>query len=400
MFFKIHIKILKYIQKIGEFLLTNIREKTALLDKLILSNIIIKDFKDFDKLVKKEIIEVSPTQIQYITASGKMFKRLLIDNDNLIDKMVAGSKVMGNKRVDYCNLSTTIKNSELGNLNCYTVNEYLEQLQKIKDHLEKKYGIIADFSNITIKELEINRTFQLSHDFETYHRILNLIMTNLPSYMKNQMDYKKINKGSSEYQTYYATSKTTNKSKRYLLFKIYNKSKAVENIILLTDSYMRVEFKLVSAEKIKKSLGTNKFLDLTDNSINSYFNSQIQKMIVQPFQKWKVDRDKYIIKLMQEQRLQDVRHWQTNVLRILQNEEIAQKRPIILDIEEIILLVNKLDIKNNRKSDIKRNFRKQSIKYENVFCNRDDLKMNEILEKLVAKDDNKLPRIGGIPKTA
>lgn len=380
--------------------MTNIREKTALLDKLILSNIIIKDFKDFDKLVKKEIIEVSPTQIQYITASGKMFKRLLIDNDNLIDKMVAGSKVMGNKRVDYCNLSTTIKNSELGNLNCYTVNEYLEQLQKIKDHLEKKYGIIADFSNITIKELEINRTFQLSHDFETYHRILNLIMTNLPSYMKNQMDYKKINKGSSEYQTYYATSKTTNKSKRYLLFKIYNKSKAVENIVLLTDSYMRVEFKLVSAEKIKKSLGTNKFLDLTDNSINSYFNSQIQKMIVQPFQKWKVDRDKYIIKLMQEQRLQDVRHWQTNVLRILQNEEIAQKRPIILDIEEIILLVNKLDIKNNRKSDIKRNFRKQSIKYENVFCNRDDLKMNEILEKLVAKDDNKLPRIGGIPKTA
>lgn len=380
--------------------MTNIREKTALLDKLILSNIIIKDFKDFDKLVKKEIIEVSPTQIQYITASGKMFKRLLIDNDNLIDKMVAGSKVMGNKRVDYCNLSTTIKNSELGNLNCYTVNEYLEQLQKIKDHLEKKYGIIADFSNITIKELEINRTFQLSHDFETYHRILNLIMTNLPSYMKNQMDYKKINKGSSEYQTYYATSKTTNKSKRYLLFKIYNKSKAVENIILLTDSYMRVEFKLVSAEKIKKSLGTNKFLDLTDNSINSYFNSQIQKMIVQPFQKWKVDRDKYIIKLMQEQRLQDVRHWQTNVLRILQNEEIAQKRPILLDIEEIILLVNKLDIKNNRKSDIKRNFRKQSIKYENVFCNRDDLKMNEILEKLVTKDDNKLPCIGGIPKTA
>lgn len=380
--------------------MTNIREKTALLDKLTLSNIIIKDFKDFDKLVRKEIIEVSPTQIQYITPSKKMFKRLLIDNDNLIDKMVAGSKVMGNKRIDYCNLSTTIKNSELGNLNCYTVNEYQEQLQKIKNHLETKYGIIADFSNVTVKELEINRTFRLSHNFETYHRVLNLIMTNLPSYMKNQMDYKKINKGSSEYQTYYATSKTTNKSKRYLLFKIYNKSKAIENIILLTDSYMRVEFKIVSAEKIKKSLGTNKFLDLTDNSINNYFNSQIHKMIIQPFQNWKINRDKYIIKLMQEQRIQDVRHWQTNVLRILQNEEIAQKRPIILDIEEIILLVNKLDIKNNRKSDIKRNFRKQSIKYENVFCNRDDLKMNEILEKLVAKDDNKLPRIGGIPKTA
>lgn len=76
---------------------------------------------------------------------GKCLKRLLIDNDNLIDKMVAGSKVMGNKRVDYCNLSTTIKNSELGNLNCYTVNEYLEQLQKIKNHLEKIWNYCRFF---------------------------------------------------------------------------------------------------------------------------------------------------------------------------------------------------------------------------------------------------------------
>lgn len=366
--------------------MTEIREKTALLDKIEFGGISILDFIDFDSLIKKDILELSSSPVRYVTASGKTFNKLMLENDGLIDKMIAGAKVMGNKRVDYCNLSTTIKNDESGNLSCYTVCEYLEQLKKIQSHLKNDYGIIVDFSDITLKELEINRTFKLDGDFETYHRVLNLIMTNLPSYMKNQMDYKKVTKGCSEYQTYYATSKATNKSKRYLLFKIYNKSKAIENIILITDSYMRVEFRLVGAEKIKKALGTNKFAELTDRIINGYFDTQIQKMLVQPFQKWKKGRDKYLLELMKEQRQKDIRHWQTNILRILQNEEISQKRPILLDIEEIIPLVDKLDLKSNRRSDVKRNFRKQSQKYETVFCNGDDLKMVEILDKLTVKN--------------
>lgn len=366
--------------------MTEIREKTALLDKIEFGGIGILDFIDFDSLIKKDILELSSSPVRYVTASGKAFNKLMLENDGLIDKMIAGAKVMGNKRVDYCNLSTTIKNDESGNLSCYTVYDYLEQLKKIQAHLENDHGIIVDFSDITLKELEINRTFKLDGDFETYHRVLSLIMTNLPNYMKNQMDYKKVIKGCSEYQTYYATSKTTNKSKRYLLFKIYNKSKAIENIILITDSYMRVEFRLVGAEKIKKALGTNKFAGLTDRIINDYFDNQIKKILVQPFQKWKKGRDKYLLELMKEQRQKDIRHWQTNVLRILQNEEISKKRPILLDIEEIIPLVDKLDLKSNRRSDVKRNFRKQSQKYETVFCNGDDLKMVEILDKLTVKD--------------
>lgn len=391
--------------------MTEVREKIALLDKMEFGNIVILDFKDFDALIKKEILEVSSSPVRYVTASGKTFNKLILENEGLIDKMIAGSKVMGNKRIDYCNLSTTIKNNEIGNLICYTIDEYLEQLQKIQNQLEKDYGIVADFSDITLKELEINRTFKLDGDFESYHRPLNLIMTNLPSYMKNQMDYKKVVKGFSEYQTYYATSKSTNKSKRYLLFKIYNKSKAIENIILITDSYMRVEFRLVGAEKIKKALGTNKFAELTDQLVNEYFETQIQKMIMQPFHKWQKDRDKYLVELMREQRQQDIRHWQSNVLRILQNEEISQKHPILLDIEEIIPLVNKLDLKSNRRCDVKRNFRKQSKKYETVFCNGDDLKIAEILDKLTVKDTVKstdkgaentinVTGIDGIQKTA
>lgn len=111
--------------------MTEIREKTALLDKIEFGGIGILDFIDFDALVKKDILELSSSPVRYVTPGGKCFNKLMIENDGLIDKMIAGAKVMGNKRVDYCNLSTTIKNIESGNLACYTVGEYLEQLIKI-----------------------------------------------------------------------------------------------------------------------------------------------------------------------------------------------------------------------------------------------------------------------------
>lgn len=386
---------------------TEVKEKTALLDKMILAGISILGFKNKENLIQKGIVEMTSSQVRYVTASGETFNKLLIENDGVINKLIAGSKIIGNKRVDYCNLETTIKPTETGNLVCYTVDDYIGRLLEIQEHLENKYGIIVDFSDVNIKEVEINRTFKLKENFENYHRLLTLIMTNLPTYLKNQMDYKKVIKGSSEYQTYYATSKTTNKSKRYLLFKIYNKTKAIENIILLTDSYMRVEFRLVGAEKVKKALGTNKFSELTDQLINTYFDEQIDKLIVKPFERWQKDRNKYLVKLMNDERTRDIRHWQTNVLRRLQNEEIAQKRPVLLDIEELIPLVNQLSLKPNRRSDVKRNFRKQSKKYETVFCNKDDLKIQEIIEKLTAKDTEtaaghtvKNTTIGGIKKIA
>lgn len=389
----------------------DIKEKTALLDKIIFGNIEILGLENPDSLIRREIIEQSNSKVNYTMADGDSFTRLTIKDDGVIDSLFAGSKLIGGKKVDYCNLETTIKDEKTGNLQCYTVGDYFDHLCVIQHHLETEYGIFTDFSDISIKEIEVNRTFKLNGNFEDYHRVINLIMTNLPTYLKNQMDWKKVEKGASEYQTYYATSQRSNKSKRFLLFKIYNKTKSVEKIVLLTDSYMRVEIRLVGTEKIKKALGTNRFAELTDQLINEYFDEQIQKMIVKPFEKWRIERDKYLLKLMKEQRELDIRHWQSNVLRILQNEEIAGKRPVLLDIEELIPLVNKLDLKANRRCDVKRNFRRQSKKFETVFCNHDDAKMIEIIEKLTIKDTAKhtvktecntvtIPNIGGMPKTA
>lgn len=332
------------------------------------------------------MIEINKSPTKYVTDTGQAFNKMTIQGDGAIDKMIAGAKNLRGKVVRYCNLGTSVKGRELGNLQCFTLGDYFDQLLQIQNQLELDYGIETDFSDINIREIEINRTFKLKDNFENYHRVLQLIMTNLPSYLKNQMDWKTVKNDSVSYGTYYATSKQSNKSKRYILFKIYNKSKQTENLIVLTDSIMRIEIKIIGLDKIKKSLGTNKFAELNDQIINDYFNNQIQKMIVQPFKKWQKTRDKYLLNLMKDQRESDIRHWQTNVLRILQNTEIENKKPAILDVEELMSIIDELGLSSNRKCDVKRRFRQQAGRFETVFCNRDDEKMSEIVEKLTAED--------------
>ena len=145
--------------------LEEVQERTALLDKIVFGNIQILQFADMKDLIDREIVEVSTSKVKYVTASGEEFSTLLIEQDGVIDKMKAGSMMSKGKKVDYCSLETTVGNEEFGNLYCYTFDDYIGKLMTIQDHLEAEYGIVADLSDMTVKAIEINRTFRLSGDF-------------------------------------------------------------------------------------------------------------------------------------------------------------------------------------------------------------------------------------------
>ena len=163
---------------------------------------------------------------------------------------------------------------------------------------------------------------------------------------------------------------------------------------------MRIEFKLIGTEKIKSTFGTNRFGSLTDLMINKFFNEQIHKLMIVPYEKWKLQRDKELFKLMQEQRKLDIQHWQVNTLRALEDKEIREKKPYMLDIEELVPIVKELGLKPNRAYDARKNFRVQARKYEKAFCNRDDRRLQEILIKASADVTDMIPRLGGMVDVA
>ena len=115
-------------------------------------------------------------------------------------KLVAGGKSLKGLPVSYCTLECNVKNQGYGNLACYTVEDYAARLKEIQKHLLSEYGILTDFTYIKVKEIEINRTFKLDGEFADYHRAITVLMNNLPTYLKSQMEYMKVEQNSVEYE--------------------------------------------------------------------------------------------------------------------------------------------------------------------------------------------------------
>lgn len=328
---------------------------------------------------------------RYVTSDGKQnFSYMKIKGDGEINVLKAGKCACGNQ---YVKLETSVCDEQLGNFVGNTVKEYQEQIDRIKDKLWDNYGIKASFRNANINYIELNRTFELNHPFEEYKRPIKLILDEMPK-MKYLSEFgrdKVIDtyfvEKVEDIETYSVCnkrkSKSSNKSLKILTF--YNKGKQIQGIIYLDGDYMRVEIKLIGLKNIHEAFHTNNLYELTDDVINDYFAEQIETLMVNPLKKWKAKRKTYLKRLLKEERDRDISNWQVNVLRVLNTHESLYNKPCLLDVSELDSIVDGLaDIK--RKQRVKDNFRKQANKYEHIFCNGDDIKLQEIIDKLLVKE--------------
>lgn len=383
-----------------------VNECTALIDKVTFSHVMIKDIENIEKLIELDVVKRKEDEDsqnpkkRYVTYSGQKFDYLHIKNDEMINDLKVGINPKSKKA--YGTMQLSVKNSSGNNLICNSVEDFRRQLEATKAHIKVKYGIEIDLSDLTLKKIEINKTFRLDGAFDDYKRVFKFIMGVLPpkSYLNTQGEFRKKNNNGYEYQTFYARTSRNNKQeyssdgqirkpKQYLELKIYNKTQQLMGLILLDDDYLRLEFSIVNSQKIKREFGTNRFDMITDEKINAWFDTKIDEWIVKPLQKFKAERDKKVLKLMKEQ-LKIEKHWVSNVIGILQNQEVEQDYPVLLDVEELIPLVDSLGI--DRPGRVKNSFRRQATKIQTVLSNRDDLKLAEIIEKLTRKDtSNKQP---------
>ena len=346
-----------------------VNQNTALIDKMVLNNLLITDISDIDYLADIGILEINPNPDVYsYYTDGGSFRQLKIKQDDKIDLLSAGTVKTGSVWHTYCNLHTSVQRYN-SNLRCYTVGDYQKQVNDIQTALRDKYGVVLDTMWATIKQIEINRTVKLDDDFRWYHRVLQLIMFNLPYPFAKQMDFRK-----------------TAKSKKYQELKIYNKSKQLQFIV--GEKWMRVELKIVGASKVKKELGTNDLSQLTDRQINDYFDRMMQTLIVQPYRKWQEQQKKEIKKIMQEQRKINLKRWQIGTLTRILDTEIEKQCPVALDIDQILAVIPELkDVPVKYIKAIQQNMDDQAGKCAAVLCNYDSDRMEEIISKLTSKSD-------------
>lgn len=369
------------------------------LDKIALQGGRIVKIENLDQLKAQNIVtDILPTESEkakgidkrYMTSHGERFSHLKVEKDGEINVLKAGSAGYGR---NYVTLQTSVRDETYGNLIGNSVGEYQEQIRRIEEQFKEKYGIHASFQDADLKYLEINRTFPIKNHFDDYGRVIRLILAEMPrmntisTHGRTVSDNRFFTERTENIGTYMAWNKRKagSKSKQCKIVTIYNKRQQISGIIYLDQELMRFEIRLVGKRTIQNALGMSKLSELTDQIINDYFAAQIDQLIVQPLQKWRANRNQYILKLMEQERVKDLQNWQVNVLRALTIKENLQNgKPCLLDVSELDMLVSRTDLK--RKSRIKANFRKQAQKYETIFCNGDDLKLQEIIDNLLADE--------------
>lgn len=359
------------------------------IDRVELQDGKIVNIGDMDSLIEQCIVINNTTPNCYTTTKGQQFSSLNIKNDGAIHRLKAGWSGYGR---EYVALTTGVCDENLNNFIGHDVKAYHDQMNDIERLLAGKYQIEADFSKSNIKYIELNRTFEINHQFEDYRRVLNLIIAEMPrmnivSTFGRTESNDESNDKFMNISTYTAWNrrKGNGRSKSYKSITFYDKKRQIKGAIYLNGEYMRFEIKLAGLSNIKKAFGTTQFFAITDEIIEAYFQKQIEELIIIPIEKWKIQRDRYILRLMKSEREKDIHNWQVNVLRALNTKENQQNgKPCLLGIGELVELVDQLkDVK--RKQRVKNTFITQAHKYEKIFCNKDEEKLDEIIANLTKK---------------
>ena len=367
------------------------------LDKIGLKDGEIINIDDLEELKQRNILFINEkskksddeqnTSDKYVTRSNQAFSYLRIKKDGEINQLKAGKSGLGKQ---YVTLQTNVCDGNISNLQGNTIKEYHEQLKRIEEKLQSNYGIQASFDNSNVNYIEIQRTFRLEHDFNAYSRDIELILAEMPrmnyvsEFGDTLLDDTYFDEKFNQMETHTVWNKRgKSKCKSFQMVSIYNKSKQIRGVIYLDGDCMRFEITLVGTQNIQSAFKTTKLYELTDEKINQYFAEQIDKLIVKPLDRWRAKRNAYLKKLIKSEREKDIYNWQVNVLRVLNTQEnIHHGKPCLLDVSELYPIIDKIkDI--NRKQRVKDRFLVQSEKYESIFCNRDDLKLQEIIDKLL-----------------
>ncbi len=350
------------------------------IDRTVISNIRLVSISK-EKLSANDNVEVyydaSQRRLHWLEDGTGVSYLKIIDN-NYFGTFFAGTKVSTNENFNkpFTRMDITINDEDSRNLQNRSMEEYQEYIADIFDYMEKRYGIKVDYSNIELKTLELNATFYIPQPFTDYHRVLRLMMFNMPdSYKKlSQVSNKEKSIGKINSETFESVNKS-------MKVKIYDKKEQLQNYSISTDSYfMRIEIVLLKGQKIKDSLKTNKVFELTDEDINNYYFKQFEKLFEKRYRKWQIKNQKLLREKISYYRLKK-KIWQHDFFQYCSNEEQKNQLPFLLDIEDGKKALKYLD-NNSHASRAKKTFETYVLDKRSVYFNKDAEKAEFIIDKV------------------
>lgn len=361
-------------------------DTSVLLDKVVIYDFKVLDVRDIVQLQKEDIVMVNEKQKFYvILPSGEFFSSLKIEKASYFDFFQYSVSKEGRP---YGRLEMSVPDDGFHNLNCLSAYQYQQRVKQVRKYLEDQYGIITDFSNSKFKSMEINKTVVINETFDSYRRPLSLMMYLLPGTLRlKENDFHgkdqhptKATGYRKEIQTFEKTS-----GERGIIIKIYDKSEQLKAKykIQTLHNYLRYEITLKAPEKVRSALGGNEVFNIMDKQVENYFHDFIQKNLVDPYEEYCRKRDIVLRKFLKKYYAPGSRVWIRDVFLEIDNHEIKNGVPLMLEVEELIEQLGciKFSSKQTRYAAKKR-MQEICESKSDVYGQHDGEKYRELLEKL------------------
>jgi len=358
----------------------NIIEKFV--EKIGLDRTVVSGFRiikiDFKKLFMHDnVVFDAAGESLYWLEDGNGFRWLKISDHKLFGVLRAGVKKTKGMKQDFTRLDIMVGDSIQGNLQNKSVNEYREIIDTVFRYLGDEYGIFVDLSPLKFSEMEINCTFALEKEFYQYHRVLQLMMFLLPKNYRKIMQVSDVN-----YHQYRIETETCYRGNSSMQVKIYDKQKHLEQTVSFrTDPHlMRIEFILKKPQKIKEAFSSNSVWELTDDKLQDFYYCQFLRLFETPYRKWQIMNGKMLRDMIDIHKRNNIKLWKSNLLAECSNREQLDQIPMLLDINDLLVEVRKLE-KGNHFNRVARGFLR-ICESHNVYLQNDSKKIEEIIGKI------------------
>lgn len=316
---------------------------------------------------------------------GQRVTRIKITDNAVFQELVLGCVRKGNYESFYVHLTLTVANVAGDNWNNLSWDKYNDYLKSCLTYIKHQYGIALDGRAARLRYMEINRNILLSAPFEQYDRVIRLLLSLLDKHMKELYTIGRESKG-SDTDTGTETYKRGNRQMEYI---VYNKTvqmqkKAEQGSVpeeYRDQDVMRLEIRLLTAEKIKSALGTNTWAKLDDHAITSFFYASAYQKLCKKLDQWKSGIHKDLVGKLKTLRSTRPRDWHHLIMEDIRNTSEKTGVPCILDIEQVIDAFQDLRDPHRNRNRAIRSLLSIKIK-DDVYRNRDLEKAEEILSAI------------------
>lgn len=228
--------------------------------------------------------------------------------------------------------------NNLQNLNC---NEYRERINEVFNTLEHKYGLFINHESVLVKEIELNVSIRLDHDFTEYNNVLNLIRLNLPDRIFGNAKGK-VKTGawcSQDPKAQKSVLETIYVKNSNIELKIYNKvQQLIDTEALPEDAQtdiLRIEYKIKDKEKIASIFGSQSIEALRDEAIASLFWKYFNRDIADPWKYWHKANQENLAEVLTRHVNSEERYYLNGFIRECRTYERLNWYPLLFDIEDI-----------------------------------------------------------------